>query len=75
MITQSLQFWLKEATVFPIDNPILAINYLVEFCGNGIILGNNFINKTISKNCLTHLLKRKILTIQKDHWYLFTGQG
>jgi hypothetical protein len=71
----SLRFWLKEATAFPINNSVLAINYLREFYGNGIILGHNFINKTISKNCLTNLLERKILTIQKDNWYLFIGQG
>jgi hypothetical protein len=75
MITSNLRFWLKEATVFPIDNSTLAINYLMEFCGTGIILGNNFINKTISKNCLNNLLERKILTIKKNNWYLFAGQG
>jgi hypothetical protein len=74
-MTSSLRFWLKEATKFPIDNSILAINYLTEFYGSNIILGNNFINKAITKKCLDNLLERNIFIVKEDNWCLFTGQG
>jgi len=72
MITSSLRFWLKEATVFPINNSILAINYLNEFYGLNIILSKNFVDKTISKNCQNILLENGHLHFSGND-YLFKG--
>jgi len=66
----SLRFWLKEATVFPINNENLAINYLTEFYG-GNIVPNSFIKEKISKGCLKDLLEQGRFTIKEDGWYSY----
>ena len=72
MYKTSLRFWLEETSEFPINNIALACNYLLEFYGNRVILGNNIVKNTLSESCIENLVLTDHLKYRNDGAFDFS---